>query len=208
MSSLDLDKELADKTIAQLRTYASLQRVAITREMTKEDIIAAIKAKNKDKDFLRIAEVGSMPLPGFARILMHRDPTPGAANRPVYVHVNGYKCTVPRGVEVDVPHKVVSVLNDAKEQRKEVDQSQPLDSPNRIRNVSVHSYPFQLISMTPGPDPRPGLEKTKQSAYGPRVAFRDRFGRWPKRAELLEAIKEGLIKMNAGELIPDSEFKE
>ena len=75
-----------------------------------------------------------------------------------------------------------------------------------MRNVFVHSYPFQLISMTPGPDPRPGVEKTKSSAYGPRVAFRDRFGRWPKRAELLEAIKEGLIKINAGEMISDKEF--
>lgn len=195
----ELDLELESYDIAKLRKFASMNRVVIARDMSKEEIIQAIKDKNKDRDIVLLAETGSMPLPGFARIILHRDPTPGAGNRPVYVHVNGYKCTIPRGVEVDVPMKVVSVLNDAKEMRKEEDPSQPYNSPSRWRNTAVHSYPFQTISMTPGPDPRPGLEKGKQAKYGPRVAFRDTFGRWPKRAELLEAIKDGLIKLNSGQ---------
>jgi hypothetical protein len=202
----DLDQELETYDIAKLRKFASYNRVAISREMSKSDIIAAIKAKTKDRDVVLLAEAGSMPAPGFARIILHRDPTPGAGNRPVYVHVNGYKCTIPRGVEVDVPIKVVNVLNDAKEMRKEEDPSQPYNSPSRWRNVAVHSYPFQTLSMTPGPDPRPGLEKNKLAKYGPRVAFRDKFGRWPKRAELLEAIKDGIVKLNSGQDVDAKEF--
>ena len=201
-----LDQELLEMDMAQLRKYAAAARVAIARDMNKEEIISAIKAKMKDKDILRIGEVGKAPEPGFARIILHRDPTPGAGNRPVYVQVNGYKCTVPRGIEVDVPMKVVSVLNDAKEMRKEEDPSQPYNSPARWRNIMVHSYPFQTLMFTPGPDPRPGFERTKAAKYGPRVAFRDKFGRWPQRAELIEAIKDGLIKLQPQEHLADKEF--
>jgi hypothetical protein len=209
MSTIDLDEELKDLDIGQLRKYATLNRVALTRDMNKQDIIDAIKTKAKDRDVLKIAEVGSAPKPGFARIILHRDPTPGASNRPIYVNANGYKCTVPRDIEVDVPIKVVHVLNDAKEQRKELDPDASMDERGgrRERTVWVHSYPFQLLAMTPGEDPRPSSSlKAKQAAYGPRVAFRDRFGRWPKRAELLEAIKDGLIKLNAGEQVAPKEF--
>lgn len=204
----DIYEELATYDIGKLRKYASLQRVAISRDMTQEQILEAIKQKMKDREAVGLAEAGTMPAPGFARIILHRDPTPGSSNRPVYINANGWKACIPRGVEVDVPHKAVNVLNDAKEVRKEEDPSQPYNSPNRWRNTLVHSYPFQLVSMTPGPDPRPGLEKTKMASYGPRVAFRDRFGRWPKRAELLEAIKDGLIKLNSGERVQAKEFSE
>lgn len=190
----NIDDELKEMDIAKLRKFAAASRVAIARDMNKEDIIEAIKAKNKDKDILRVGEVGTEPLPGFARIIMHRDPTPGAQNRPVYVQVNGYKCTVPRGIEVDVPLKVVNVLNDAKEMRKVEDPSEPVNSPKRFANQAVHSYPFQTISFTPGPDPRPGLEKTKMAKYGPRLDYNEKFGRWPTRAELDQAIKDGLVQ--------------
>lgn len=196
---------LEDYDIAQLRKYASLQRVAITKEMKKTEIIEAIKAKMKDRDTVHLAEVGSLPRPGFARIMLHRDPTPGSANRPVYVQVNSYKCTVPRGVEVDVPIKVLNVLNDSIETRKEEDLSQPFNSPQRYRNIKVHSYPFQTIAITPGPDPRP--DGAKQSNYGPRFKFMKMFGRWPKRFELMEAIKDGLIKLEPLEQLKASEFK-
>lgn len=196
MKKSELDLELESYTIEKLRKYATLNRVAFTSTMTEKEIIAAIKAKNKDRDFIKVAEAGSMPDPGFARIMLHRDPTPGAGNRPVYVHVNGYKCTVPRGVEVDVPHKVVNVLNDARETRKEEDLNEALNSPRRYRNTMVHSYPFQTIAITPGPDPRPGLERGKAAKYGPRLDFAKRFGRWPKRSELLEAIKDGMVKLH------------
>lgn len=204
----ELEQELNAYDMAKLRKFASHNRVAFTRDMTKEEIIEAIKAKHKDRDVVLLAEAGAGPKPGWARILLHKDPTPGAGNRPVYIQVNGYKVTVPRGVEVDVPIKVVNVLNDAKELRKEEDPSEPYNSPKRWRNMLVHSYPFQTLAVTPGPDPRPGLEKSKAAKYGPRVAYRDKFGRWPQRAELLEAIKDGIIKLRPTDQLAAKEFKD
>jgi hypothetical protein len=193
--STELDQELESYDIAKLRKYAALNRISITREMDKAAIIEAIKNKNRGKDFILLAEAGKAPKPGFARIILQRDPTPGAANRPVYVQVNGYKCTVPRGVEVDVPHKVVNVLNDAKERKVEEDPSEPVNSMRRFKYVEIHSYPFSVLMATPGPDPSPSPAiQAKQAGYGPRLEYRDKYGRWPRRSELLEAIKNGFIK--------------
>lgn len=202
------DETLKSMEIAQLRKYAAIARVAITRDMDKNEIITAIKAKQRDRDTIRIAEVGNAPAPGWTRIVLHRNGSPGALNRPLYINANGYKCTVPVGVEVDVPHKVVEVLNNSIEMRKEPD-TEKRDRYGLVayKDVPVHCYPFQTIASTPGPDPRPGREKTEASRYGPRYKFMQMFGRWPKRAELLEAIKEGLIRLDSSDTLSGREFK-
>lgn len=191
--------ELENLPIAQLRKFCGLYNIPFDKESTKEDLINLIRRKQAKSDLAVVSEVGSAPAPGWARIMIHRQH--GTSNRPIYVNVNGYRITIPKNVEVDVPIKVVGVLNDAKEYRLVENEDEAINSPRRWTNQPVLSYPFQVLMTTPGPDPRPGYERSKASAYGPRKQFHDIFGRWPKRHELIEAIKEGFVKMNPGDAL-------
>lgn len=182
-------------SLEKLRKYCSFYRIPISNTAEKAEVIEAIKGKMKGRDLAQVAEVSDAPLPGWTRIELNRDPVPGASNRPVYVAINGYRITIPRGVPVDVPHKIVQVLADAKDWKLVEDLDAPLNSPKRYVRQPHLSYPFQVLAMTPGPDPRPGYEKSKQAHYGPRKEFHELFGRWPKKQELLDAQKEGFIKL-------------
>ena len=186
---------LESMDLAKLRKYCSLYRIPISNTAEKEEIIEAIKAKSRTKDLAQVADTGNRPLPGWCRIEVHRDPTPGHANRPIYVAINGYRITIPRGTPVDVPIKIRDVLNDAREFKLVENQDEPLNSPKRYVRQAVMSYPFQVLDINPGPDPRPGYEQSKLAHYGPRAEFHKIFGRWPKRQELMEAQKEGFIKL-------------
>lgn len=179
----------------QLRKYADLMRVPVTNAMTEDELRSAIRAKQKDRQTVEIAETGTRPKPGWARIEILRDGTPGASNRPVYVNANGYRVTVPRGVEVDVPIKVVRVLNDARSVKVTEDPNEPYNSPRRWRRELLPTYPFQVKDIVEGPDPRPGLEATKIAKQGPREEFRQKFGRYPRKGELLQAQKEGFVSI-------------
>ena len=193
-------------TLVQARKYASLYRIPVDKDMEKEDIIASIKNKMKSKDIAVVADTGEHPAPGWARIELHRNAMPGNQNRPVYVSINGYRITIPRGIPVDVPIKITKVLNDAKDFQLVENIDEPMNSPKRYTRQAVLSYPYQLLDITPGPDPRPGYERSKLAHYGPREKFMKLFGRWPKRYELLEARKEGFIKLDANESLPNAEF--
>lgn len=191
--------KIEDMSIQALRKFAALYRITLPKTATKDDILEIINNKRNAQDLAKVVsdeDRNRGPLPGWARINVHADPTPGAANNPVYVNANGYVVTVPRGVDVDVPIKVVGVLNDAVEQRLVENFQEPMTSPNRWEYKKMLSYPFNVIAQTPGPDPRPGFEKGKKATMGPRLKFRELFGRWPQNnAELLDAQKEGFIKL-------------
>lgn len=195
-SSKSDNKSLDDFTDDQLRKYADLMRIPLTSTMERAEMLTIIKARQKDKQTVEIAETGTRPKPGWARIELLRDGSQGATNRPVYVNANGYKCTVPRGVEVDVPIKVVGVLNDCRSIRVSEDPDKPFNDPRRYKREMLPSYPFQVKDINPGPDPRPGLEKVKEAKHGPREEFRTKFGRYPRKGELLQAQKEGFVTLS------------
>lgn len=194
--AINEEMSLDDLTIQQARKYASLYRIVVPKDATKEDIIAILKARRNARDMALIVDEGSQgPKPGWARITIHRDGNVGASNNPVYIGANGYNVTVPRGVEVDVPIKVVGVLNDSVEERL----VEVVDAQGQMKweYKKIMCYPFQVHTMTPGPDPRPGFEKGKAAAMRPREKFREKFGRWPSREELLDAQKHGLIPVDS-----------
>lgn len=180
--------------IAKLRQYAALYGVQIARDNTKEEIIAAIEAKKRNKDFAQIVETDATCPAGWAKIIVQRDPTPGARNGAFIVNNNGYRAAVPRGVPVLVPIKIVETLKDAVEYKLEEDYLEPLNSKQRFKFVPSPAYPFQVLEMTPGPDPRPS-ERQRQAVarWGPRAEFRAVFDHWPSKQELADAIKEGFI---------------
>lgn len=181
--------KLEDMDIGQLRKFAAILHLNFPRDAKKADLIKLINDKKRGGDVAIISNVGDRPSPGWARIELHRSNVPGASNRPVFVGVNGYNITIPLGVEVDVPIKVVEALAVAKTTKLTTDDQ------GRHSYEHALSYPYSVKDINPGPDPRPMNELGRKTSYGPRVAFRDLFGRWPRKDELREAQKQGFIKL-------------
>lgn len=187
--------------IGKLREYAKHMRVALAKTATKEEIIDALLAKlNGRTTALLATDNGAVP-PGHAKITVHEDPIPGASNIPVYINANGYVATIPRGVEVIVPMRVVRLLNDAKVNRRKQTYTAGTDGREMFREttISVPSYPYTVHEMTPGPEPLTSLEIAKQKAQRPRKRYKDLFGHWPRPGELPRAIEKGLISLEDGE---------
>lgn len=183
--------ELADLPIGQLRKQAAtLYGINVTKEMERDDILAAIKAKGNKSDFAFEAR-GDMPKPGWARITLHN--MPGEPTRPQVFTVNGYRCAVPKGVEVDVPIKLYKAIKDAKRKRLEEDKTEAVNSPKRWRWIESDSYPCTLHAITPGPDPRPGHERTKEAKLRPYHAFMKNYGYWPTASMVKQAIIDGRL---------------
>lgn len=190
--------------IGKLRQYASHLRVPLAKTATKSEIIDAIERKLNGRVVPTLATSDNSPLPGYARIRVLEDPTPGAQNMPVYVNANGYVATLPRGVDIDVPMRVVRVLNDAIVRRRK--QSTVLDQATgreifKETTVNTPSYPFQIIEMTPGPEVLTAHELNKKKADGPRKRYRALFGHYPKRGDLQRAIEQGLVSLNPEETV-------
>ncbi len=193
------NKKLEELTIGQLRQYAKLYRITYAKDATKADILSAIQTRLKGKQILDVVDVNKAPAPGRWRIVIQKDPSIGvkAGGRPVPVFVNGYRCDIPRGVPVDVPEKVVRLLETCM-------HPQTVEDPTKngaYRIELLPSYPFTVQTFTAGPDPSPGFEKVKQATHRPREAFYQMFDYWPNKQALREAIKEGFISLHAGDRI-------
>lgn len=191
-----------DMTIGKLREYASHMRVAVAKTATKAEILEALNRKLRDRTLTEIAAPESQVRPGYAKITILMDPMPDAMNYPVYVNANGYVCTIPRGLPVIVPMRVVRTLQDAQVQRKK--QSITLVNGRdqfTETEITSPSYPFQVHEMVPGPEVLTSLEQAKLRTIGPRRRYRDLFGRWPRPKDLIRAIEQGLIKLNEDELL-------
>jgi hypothetical protein len=193
----------------KLRQYASHLHVAVKKTSTKEEIIAAISNKIRDKTVPVIADATSDIPPGHAKITIMEDPMPGASNIPVFLNANGYVCTIPRGKPVIVPRRVVRVLENAMVNRRK--QSLITDEHGREKfvesTVVVPSYPFTVHDMTPGPEPLTAFEQSKARTIGPRRRYQALFGHWPKSHELIRAIEQGLITLDTNEDVADAERK-
>lgn len=187
--------------IGKLRQYASHMQVAVPKTATKKDIIAAISRKLKDRQAPVLAEATDKVPPGHAKIILLEDPMPGASNYPVFLNANGYLCTIPRGKPVIVPMRVVRTLQNATVNKRK--QSLMTDEYGREKfvesTVVVPSYPFNVLDMTPGPEPLTALEQAKMKTIGPRRRYRELFGHWPKNGQLTRAIEQGLVSLDVNE---------
>lgn len=195
----------SDMSIGQLRQYASHLRIALAKTATKPDIIEAIENKLNGRVVPEFAHEGSQVKPGYAKIRLLEDPMPGASNLPAYINANGYVATIPRGVDVIVPMRVVRTLNYATvNKRKQTLVVDPQTGRETFREstVTVPSYPFQVIEMTPGPEVLTAHERSKQRSQRLRKAYRAMFKRWPGRQDLTRAIEQGLIKLEAEDVLP------
>lgn len=201
MSNQITNPQFNEMPIGKLREYAKHMRVALAKTATKEEIVEALLAKLNGRTTAVLAtDNGSVP-PGYAKITVHEDPTPGASNTPVYINANGYVATIPRGVEVVVPMRVVRLLNDAKVNRRKQTYTAGADGREVFREttISVPSYPYTVHEMVPGPEPLTSHEISKQKAQRPRKRYKELFGHWPRPGELPRAIEKGLISLEDGE---------
>ncbi len=206
MSDIIETPDFASMEIGQLRKYAAHMRLAIAKTSTKVDIIEAIERKLNGRVMPEFASEDTKVKPGYAKIIVLEDPMPDAANLPVYVGANGYVATLPRGIPLIVPMRVVRLLNDAKVTRRKQSLSLNADGRESFKETSVTSpsYPYQILDMTPGPELVTSLEAGKQRTAGPKRRYRQLFGRWPRPKELTRAIEQKLISLGDDEILDAS----
>lgn len=212
MSDTDNKMELPnfkDMDRSKLMQYATHLRLSYPNTATKADLLEMIDRKLQGRATPTLADETSQVPPGHAKIKLLEDPMPGASNFPVYVNANGAEFTIPRGKEVIVPMRVVRTLNDASVKRRK--QSSNIDAQGRefTQDVetTVPSYPFQILEMTPGPEPMTTLEKAKARSIGPRRRYQQLFGYWPKPGQLQNAIEKGLLSISENEELPQAEVR-
>lgn len=183
--------DMRDLPIRDVRRIAATQYgLNITKEMEKDDIFQLIRTMANKADFA-LAATGDMPKPGWARITLHK--VPGRSHRPEYFGVNGYRCTVPKGHEVDVPIKVYQAIKNCKRKEFLEDPSEPINGNRRWKWETMDVHSVTLHALTPGPDPRPGHERTKTAKLKPYLAFFNRYGWYPKPSEVKAAITNGQL---------------
>lgn len=174
-----------------IKRAISIYGLQVQKEWTKEHIISAIKNKLNKSDYA-LPAVGDAPAPGRTRIRIEKAKT--GKEQPVFIGINGYRITIKRGEWVDVPHKVVSLLDTAREYTLQVDEEKPFNDPTRERWVWSHSYPFSTGASTPGPDPKPGDELVRGARAAAKREFADSEGYWPTEEQLRAAQKDGMFK--------------
>lgn len=189
-------------TIGQLREAAKHMRVAVERTATKTDIIEALNAKQRNRTLASPADKTSDIAPGYVRIRIDESQN---SNKqiPVYLFDNGLEYTIPRGVEVDVPARIVRHLQNATVKRH--NQIEGEDGKPKTTIIQVLQYPFRVIDSNPGPEIKTKREASAERLMGPRRRYRDLFGRWPRNRDMTRAIESGLLKVGMDEDLPDAE---
>ena len=175
--------------IGTLRKAAKALGIQAERTWVRDDFVRAIKQRQQDGsgtlNFL--VDGASQPPPGYARVIVHRNPTPGHKNTPIHVGHNGTLFQVPRGLEVDMPKEFLNSLKDAiTKETREVE-------PGKYVEEDQMSYPFQVLAITPGQWKNPN--DNRAASYRIRKEFMDMHGVWPTAAELRE-FKSARTKKN------------
>jgi hypothetical protein len=175
--------------IAQLRKFANIMKIPAKRDWSKEDYIAAIKAKQDSQALATfVFDPSTAPAPGKARLIIHRDPSPNHKNSPIHVGVNGYLISIPRGIEVDIPIPHVEALQNAKTVEINQMSSSNRENPSgTYKDEERTSYPFQVLAVTPGEFFNP--HDNRGASYAASKRFFDKFGAWPTEGELKEVTK-------------------
>lgn len=190
-SQLDAITEL---DIAQLRKAAKLMNIPSQRDWSKEDFVTAIKQKQQSNALAQfVFDNSQAPAPGYARVIIHRDQTPGHKNTPLHLGVNGRLIQIPRGGEYDIPIPFVEVLKNA----KTVVMGETANAPGAsggvlYRDEEQTSYPFQVISVTPGKFEN--SHDGRAGNYAKRYAFFQKYGHWATEGELKEYNKIQMTK--------------
>ncbi len=185
-------KMLSELSWPELRTAAQKEYgISLSSRHTKDWILAEIKKKLTDQNYVPSVFGDGAPFPGYCRIKLAKA---NGKSRPKIKNINGYRCAIPRDVVVDVPYKVYQSILDEFELVREEDLSEPEDSASRFKDVRAPAEMVSLIAYTPGPDPRPVWEAVKERKNQKYIEFVNAFGYWPTDIELKQAIQSGQLK--------------
>lgn len=196
---IEYQTNLEKLAIGELRQRANkVFGIKLSREHTKDQIIQLIMDKLSTSEYVQQAE-GELK-PGYARIKLSR--TEGKTELP-YFNCNGYFGWIPVEVEVDVPIKLIEHFNNAVEMKK---KPHPEFADQYIDVMSL-SYPFSVLGINPGPDPKPGREAMTERKWRPYIAFFEKFGRFPSQ-KLLEQYMTSSIAFNAFKAMEDNNTEE
>lgn len=188
-------------SLPKLKEYAAIQRLPVGKDSTKEELIQAIHQKLAGRVMPHLAKDTELKA-GYSRIRVEEDPSPSAKQIPVYVNDNGLVMTIPRGVEVIVPNRIVDNLRNATAKRlRQVEQD---SGPPITKEVRVPSYPFQVLESRPGPQVLTKRELQAIKKFAPRLRYWQQFGRYPKPRELAYAIQQGYLALEKGEELDKS----
>lgn len=186
-----LRRNLESLGINELRKMASANYgLKLTRDHSKDDIINTIVGMSAKGNYAQSSD-GELQ-PGWARIKL-ASTNDYRSQFPVHVNANGYECKIPFGVEVDVPIRVIESLKNAVEFH--VYQN---EFGERAQKYS-DSYPFAIIAICDGPDPRPGIEVARDAKQRPRKRFREQFGYWPTDKVFRDFVQSGMFQLKAEE---------
>lgn len=184
-----LRNNLENLSLSDLRSHARNNfGIKLTREHTKDDIITTILGMMAKGNFASAAE-GAIK-PGWARIKL-ANTNDYRSSFPVHVNANGFECKIPFGVEVDVPIRCLESLKNAVESRVLENEFG-----ERVQKFS-ESYPFAIIGIVEGPDPRPGLEQAREQRLKPKLRFREEFGFYPTDKTFRDFVQSGMFKLKA-----------
>lgn len=176
--------------IGTLRAVAKTLGIRAERTWKTEDYLAAIADKNLAANMPTAGVLnGNAPKPGFARIIIHRNPDPTGSNSPVHVALNGKFYQIPRGIEVDIEKEFIEVLNHARTKAPRQVQRGTSDNPagSFVEEENI-GYPFQVVAITPG-----GKFENSNDNRAAKYKYREEFVKehmhWPTDGELKEWLK-------------------
>lgn len=185
-SHMDLVDSLDIKT---LRTAASALGISARRDWNKQDFIYAIKERQSAQPAVEVVfDPSKNPRPGFARLIVHRDPSPNHKNSPIHVGLNGQIFQIPRNIPVDIPKEFIEVLSNARSVQTREQESSTRENPSGVyKDEEQLSYPFQVMAVTPGEWVNP--YDTRARKFALRSEFNRIHGAWPTEGELAEFKK-------------------
>ncbi len=185
--------------LSELRARAlEVYKIPVTPEMRAQDIVETIRrGKTKVDSAFLPSTFGEQVPPGWSKIHIFKDPSETATNLPVYFNQQGYKLTIPRGADYLVPTKIVDgAMAGAVSEQRILDKERTRITGSPVYNiVKSQRFPFQVLVRREGPDPRPVADSARRKRFEPRQRFHDLFGFWPNKEQLMQAAKDGAIKV-------------
>ena len=188
-----LRNELMEMEWNALREKAKTEHaIKVLPEHKRVDLVNMILSQvHSGKDSGVYVPKGDKVRPGFARIVLL-----DAADEPnpFYVNVNGYSATIPRNVEVEVPHELLPSLDAMTYKGLKPDES------GVLKPYIKRRAPYTVVQKD---DSRPSgkmkFVERRERALDKKRRYFEKYDIWPTDGELKEHLKVSGIK----DLYPD-----
>lgn len=191
-------EELRNMELGELRAYAKqYHNMSVGARSSAENIIAEIIARTESIGATFVDKGDDdAPKSGWARIILQPDASPGG-DKPLFCSVNTYTARIPRGVEVDVPIKVLKMLQTCVRHVIKEDETKGFDDPGRRVTTKQARHNIQVVQISKGEDPRGSWEKQRERKLAPYRKFYEEMGFYPNARQLKEHIQSGQFKLHA-----------